>query len=190
MTDEIFGEKPKKPKSKAPPMRNNAPDDFQTPPFAVKYLFPYLKRQWRIWECAAGKGNIVRTLEKDGFNVFGTDIKTGFDFIRKEASVEFDAIVTNPPYSIKDNWLKKCFGYQKPFALLMPLAALGEQDRTAMFAEHGIEILMPPIRINYETPSGEGSGAQFFSAWFCWKMNLPQQITFIRKNDHKQGKLF
>jgi hypothetical protein len=176
-------------KSRMPPMRNNGPDDFQTPPHAVRWLVPYLRKEWRIWEGACGKGNIVRTLTEEGFTVEGTDLKTGTNFLTWKPR-EFDAIVTNPPYSIKDNFIARCYGLGKPWAMLMPLAALGEQERVGMYAEYGIQLLMPYERINYETPSGLGSGAQFFSAWFCWGMNLPQQITFIPAPDKpEQGRL-
>src|SRR5574344_195369 len=43
-----------------PPLRQGSSDDFQTPPIALKPLLPYLKSDWRIWECACGNGNLVR----------------------------------------------------------------------------------------------------------------------------------
>jgi len=175
-----------KPKSNMPPMRVNAPDDFQTPPHAVRWLTPYLPKGV-IWEGSCGKGNIVRTLQTDGFDVIGTDIKTGHDFLRWQPEA-FDLIVMNPPYSIKDKIISRCYTLCRPFALLMPLAALGEQERVQMYRKNGISLLMPPERINYETPSGEGTGAQFFSAWFCHGIELPSQITFINPNEG-QGEL-
>jgi hypothetical protein len=33
-------------------------------------------------------------------------------------------------------------------------------------------------RINYETPSGNGSGAWFASGWFTYGFNLNKQISF------------
>ena len=42
------------------PNRQGSPNDFQTPPEAIKPLLPYLKKDWLIWECACGKGNIVK----------------------------------------------------------------------------------------------------------------------------------
>ena len=43
-----------------PPIRQGSPDDFQTPPYALDPLLPFLKRDWVVWECACGKGNLVR----------------------------------------------------------------------------------------------------------------------------------
>ena len=41
-------------------------NDFQTPVFAINPLLPYIKKDWTVWECACGKGNLVKAFkEKD-----------------------------------------------------------------------------------------------------------------------------
>jgi len=62
-------------------------DDFQTPDWVIDYLIPYLRREWVIWECAMGKGNLVRALERKGFKVIGTDVREGYNFLEWEAEV-------------------------------------------------------------------------------------------------------
>lgn len=57
-----------------PPMKTVYANDFQTPPISLKPLLPYLKRDWLVWECAEGKGNLTKTLIEEGYNVIGTDI--------------------------------------------------------------------------------------------------------------------
>jgi len=161
------------------PMKPGSSNHFQTPEYAVDYILPYFPKDWKVWEPAQGKGNIVRKLMKEGYEVTGTDLLTGDDFLSTLfPTPEFDCIITNPPYSIKDDWLQRCYDLQKPWALLMPITALGEQERVKMYKKNGIQIIMPVSRINFETPSGEGSGAWFFTAWFCWGLNLPSQIVF------------
>lgn len=166
--------------SRMPPKAAGRSDIFQTPPHAVRYLTPFIPKEWKIWECACGQNQIVDTLRADGYDVHGTDISNGFDFLDPFSSVgiAFDCILTNPPYSIKDKFLRRCYDLGKPFALLLPITALGEQERVAMYRQHGIQLVLPPERINYGTPSGEGEGAWFYSAWFCWGLDLPAQISF------------
>lgn len=51
------------------------------------------------------------------YNVVGTDILTGQDFFTYRES-DFDAIVTNPPYSVKYQWLKRCYELGKPYRIV------------------------------------------------------------------------
>jgi len=160
-----------------PPMRQGNPDDFQTPPVALKPLLPYLKKDWLIWECACGDGNLVREFIKLGYKCIGTDLKTGHDFLSFEPKY-FDCIVTNPPYSIKQQFLERCYWWGKPFALLLPLTTFETAKRQRLFKKYGVEVIMFDKRINFKTPSGKGSGAWFATAWFTNGLNIGRQLTF------------
>lgn len=162
---------------------NGRPDNFQTPREALNTLLPFLKKDWQIWECAWGKGNLYRFLTESGFKVLGTD-KNGeaghkLDFLTDTMSFPFDCIVTNPPYSLKDKFLARAYELNIPFAFLMPLTVLEGKFRGSLYRKYGIELIIPNKRINFITPSGKGSGAWFQTAWFCWKLNLPQQLNFV-----------
>jgi len=154
----------------------NKANDFQTPPIALHPLLPYLKKDWVIWECANGKGNLTLKLLDRGYRVLATDIESGYDFLDWQPD-RFDCIVTNPPYSLKDKFLKRCYLLGKPFALLMPLTTL-EGKRQHWLEEYGIEIILLEKRLNFETPSGEGSGSWFATAWFTNWLNIGNQLTF------------
>lgn len=166
--------------SKMPPKAAGRSDIFHTPDWPIDSLVRYLPKEWKLWESADhNEGRIVQRLRHHGYDVTGTDILNGFDFLSPlMPPPEFDAIVTNPPYSIKDKWLQRCYDLGKPFALLMPITAMGEQERYRMYKKYGISILMLPERVDFVTPSGEGSGAWFYCAWFCWNIPLPSQICF------------
>jgi len=157
---------------------NGRPDNFQTPKEAVDILIPYLKKDWQIWECAWGKGNLFRFLTQAGFSVFGTD-KGNLDFLKDIMLSHYDCIVTNPPYSLKDKFLARAYELNTPFAFLLPLTALEGKKRGLLYRKFGIELIIPNKRVNFETPSGKGSGSWFQTAWFCWKLNLPKQLNFV-----------
>ena len=89
-----------------PPLKKGSPDDFQTPPEALVPLLPFLKKDWTIWECASGKGNLSNYLKKQGFKVISTDILTGKDFLSYEPK-QYDCIITNPPYALKQEFLER-----------------------------------------------------------------------------------
>jgi len=163
------------------PQKKNSPDDFQTPDYALNYLAPYLKKEWVIWECAAGKGNLTNGLKNRGFDVVATDILYDFNFLTQKAEV-FDCIVTNPPYSLKQEFIERCYQLSNHFALLMPLTALESEKRQKWYREKGIQLIIPNKRINFETPSGLGKSAWFPTAWFCYGLDLPKDIVFVTKD--------
>ncbi|MGC8579683.1 MAG: tRNA (adenine-N(6)-)-methyltransferase, partial [bacterium] len=90
----------------------------------------------------------------------------------------FDCIITNPPYSLKEEFLERAYSFNKPFAFLMPITALEGKTRQDLYKKYGLQLLIPNKRINFETPSGKGSGSWFASAWFTYKFNLPKDIMF------------
>ena len=169
-------------RTRMPPKRRwGYSDDFQTPPEAVVPLVPYLKAKGIrvVWECAAGKGNLVRALRAFGFKVIATDIiyDPKQNFLTYEPDEPWDAIVTNPPYSLRYEFIKRAYELGKPWAMLMTLTTL-EGKRQRLFEKYGIELLLLDRRINFEVPDGMGrSGAWFLSVWFCWKI-LPKPICF------------
>jgi len=148
-------------------------DNLYTPDKAVIPLLPYLppiayeadEKEYIIWECCdSGNSKITKILKTECYNVISTDIATGFDFLNNVPNFHFDMIATNPPFSLKDKFLQKCYEYNKPFALLLPLTALEGIQRGKMYREHGISVIVLDKRIDFT-----GKGANWFNAsWFVW----------------------
>lgn len=172
-----------------PPMQKGSPDDFQTPPEALAPLLPHLKKEWTIWECAVGTGNLAEELNRWGYEVIRTDIIDGRDFLTWRPQIAWDCIVTNPPFSLKDEFIKRCYQLEKPFALLLPLTTFEGKKRQALFKRYGVQVILFDRRINFETPSGKGKGAWFMTAWFTWGLGLESDITFARLMPHSQTRL-
>lgn len=170
-----------------PPLMHGRPDDFQTPKQALIPLYKYLNPDWKIWEPACGNGNLVNGLQDNGFEVISSDINQGIDFLQYTPDDEWNCIITNPPFSLKNQFISRCYSLGKPWALLMPLTTFEGQKRQEMFSRFGIQVLFFNKRINFETPSGKGSGSWFMSAWFTWGLGLPP-ISFFQYG--KQEELF
>lgn len=151
-------------------------DDIYTPPPPVIDLLPFLNPFNTIWECAAGKGHISKILRAHGKTVMETDIKKGQDFTTTMRNC--DCIVTNPPYSKKDIFLKRCYELDKPFALLMPIGALShgrKNGRHTLYKEHGISIIFLGYRVHFITPSGKKE-CWFDTAWFTRHLTTEPMI--------------
>lgn len=158
-------------------------DDFYTPAPAINPLLPYLPKEWLIWECAAGSGNLSAAFETNGYKTISTDILQGIDFRMFEPE-KYDCIITNPPYSLKDEFLERAYQLGKPFALLIPITSFEGKVRQRLFRNYGVEVILFDKRINFECPNPETtkekSGSWFPTAWFTWGLNLPKQLNFVK----------
>jgi len=150
--------------------------DLYTPAYATELIVPYL--YGKIWECAAGEGHMTFVLIEHGLDVYESDIAFGTDFLETwVVPPNTDFIVTNPPYNLKDEFLEHCYELEVPFALLLPLTALGGMKRNGLFRENGLEVLVPSRRVNY-IYNNAGKACWFHSAWFCWNV-LPEKLMFV-----------
>lgn len=147
-------------------------DDLYTPEYAIKPLLKYIPKGITIWECCDfGKSEITRLLKEHGCKVISTGKKENFfEYVPNE---KIDIIITNPPYSLKNEFLERCYEWNKPFCLLLPLTSLEGKIRGNMFRKNGIELLVLDSRVDF---TGKKS-CWFNVSWFCWKV-LPKQLVF------------
>jgi hypothetical protein len=162
--------KPKQ-NQKADASQSQAMDRCETPAYALDPLLPYLPSVWRIWEPACGSGRIVTVLSGHGYTIVGSDVLDGQNFFDYQPAA-WHAVVTNPPYSIKAEWIRRCYDLGKPFALLVPVETIGRGDVQRMMERHGAELLLLNRRVNfYMSNKGiDKSSAQFPVLWFCWRL--------------------
>jgi hypothetical protein len=167
-------------------------DTCQTPAYALAPLLPYLNGCGIIWESASGEGLLATALaDYHGSNyVIATDILTGVDFFTWEPYI-WNIQVTNPPYSIKYEWLKHSFELDKPFALLMPVEMMGAMKWQDLVKHYGITVMLLNRRINFEMPNKgySGGGAQFPVAWYMWRITQTSGKPDIIFGEIKQEKM-
>lgn len=158
-------------------MQQGHDSDFQTDPWVLAALYPYLRREWIVWESAAGEGQLSRALAERGHWVIGSDVRTGQDFFTTNPP-EWDVQITNPPYQAKDAWLERSYALGKPFALLLPLTTFEGRKRQELFRRHGVEVICLPKRPTFTTPGGKVGGSWFTCAWFTFGLGVGQALTF------------
>lgn len=152
-------------------------DACQTPAYAIDPLLPYLKPEWTIWEPAQGEGLLVEAFYDSNLIAVGSDLLTGRNFFDYEPP-KWDALVTNPPYSLKYPWLERCYELGKPFALLLPVETLGAKTAQDLMQHHGFEMLLLNRRVAFKMPNkGWDSHPQFPVFWLCWQL-LPDKVMF------------
>lgn len=161
-------------------------DRCQTPPHAFRPLIRYLDaipnertNGLVIWEPACGECYLYEEI-CNHFVCYGSDILNGHDFFQfKDWLVNYDVIVTNPPFSQKYKWIAQCYELSKPWALLMPLETLGAKRAQEQFKEKGMELIVLNRRVNFKMPNkGWEGSAQFPVAWFTHGLNIGRDITY------------
>jgi hypothetical protein len=152
-------------------------DNLFTPVKAMKPLLKYIPkdRSKVFWECCdPGGSNITKVLREEGYDVIESDIVNGFDFFEDYQEQHFDMVITNPPYSLKNKFIDRCYEYGKPFALLLPLTALEGKARGNLFRRYGMSVLVLDSRLDFT-----GKGANWFAtAWFCWNIIDNNKLIF------------
>ena len=82
-------------------------DAYYTPAWCVEALIRNVPLCRRVWEPASGGHAIVGVLADHGFTVRHSDIHgdPSVDFLTVKHAADFGAIVTNPPYSLADQFI-------------------------------------------------------------------------------------
>jgi hypothetical protein len=153
--------------------RNAASDECYTPVSQVSSLLPYLDKNKTYYEATSGlSSNILEGFKSSGYNMVGSDGKNFFDCTTDDV---YDGIVTNPPYSKKDEFIEHCYALEKPFALLLPVASFQGGRRGRMFMKHGMSAIVYINRVDF---TGKKS-PHFGVAWFIHGFLPPNTIYWV-----------
>ena len=103
------------------------------------------------------KSQFVKVGNDKGFEVF-RNIKNWLD-----SEYEYDYLITNPPFSIKDRVIEKVLKSGKPSALVLPLDALGGKGRHNLYKTYGYPtVYIPTRRISYISEDGQETKSNHF----------------------------
>lgn len=158
---------------------NATSDECMTPYYAVDPLVKYIPKRKKIW-CPFDKAwsAFVQILKKDNIVLY-SHIDEGQDFFKYQPD-DFDLIISNPPFSVKDQVLERCYTLGKPFALLLPVNSIQGKKRVSLFKKHDLELLIFDGRIDFHTRGNfveTSKNTHFGSAYFCRGI-LPKPIIF------------
>ena len=159
-------------------------DEWYTPSEAVEMIVPFLnKGGYHKILCPFDKENseFVRVLTRHGFDVTFGHIETGQDFFDIDNLQDYDAIVSNPPFSKRQKILERLFESGVPFAMIMNFNGLFDsKSRWRMFKDNRFELLVPLGRMHFFNENCEGNSPCFQSIYVCSGMS-DKQIEFMRE---------
>lgn len=158
-------------------------DEYYTPDYVVEILLPYLKKTnyKTIWcPCDKEHSEYVKILNKNGYKVIYSHIETGEDFLEYEPEEEYDIIITNPPFSIKNKILERLIKLDKPFAILLSATVIQSASLIKLLSNlESFYTIMFDKRISY---SGDRPP---FPSWYFTNKLLEKNEFYIYKDDPK-----
>lgn len=157
-------------------------DDWMTPTFAWADIKKYIPMNKEIWEPFYGDGTSGEILRGLGCKKV---IHENIDFFENNKG---EIVVSNPPFTLIPDILKRLVELDKPFILIMPSSKINTQYFRKLFSnnEDKIQIIIPKKRIQFikmkdgkVLKSAKGQ-CNFDCFYYCWKMNLPNDIVWLK----------
>ena len=145
-------------------------DNFMTQKETWELIKDFIPKDKKIWESFYGDGKSGQWLKELGFDVIHQDI----DFFENNLG---ECIVSNPPFGKKKRILSTLYERNTPFILIMPYEVIFYKyfDK---FKTKDLQLIIPKRRIHF-IKEGELKKFNFDCVFFCWKMNLENDLNFV-----------
>ena len=175
--------------------KRNDSDFYATPKTCIQnFLNHYGIINGNILEPSAGNGNIVSVLKQQG-NTYITALEIREeeleslkqiadkvmigDFLKFNSTEKYNYIIGNPPYSLAQEFIEKCFEIADENTIIIMLlrtAFLESQKRYNFWQKHPVSKLY----VLSQRPSFTGKGTDATSySWFVWDNSGIQEIHVI-----------
>jgi hypothetical protein len=157
---------------------NRSPTDlYPTAGGWTRALLGQVRLRGPLWEPAAGNGDMVRELERAGYQVQATDVLTGTDFLTSTVPWP-GSIITNPPYRFAYEFIDRALALAAhQVAMLLPMGALGGSARCRRLWQPRPPTLILVIANRMVV---HGKPSQFNHVWAVWDRRVRRPDTVIR----------
>ena len=147
-------------------------DQYETPSWVTLALVPHLPEiSGVIWGPACGGGRMVAALRQAGFEVIGTDIADGVDFLhRPPPTRDIGAIITNPPYALAREFIERALHFDGVRVVAMLLRTDFDHPATRSHLFTGCPMFAKKVMLTkrirwFEDSTGSPS---FNHCWMIW----------------------
>ena len=159
----------------------NKKDEYYTPAILVEPIIKYIPQGSTVWCPFDTKDSeFVILLKQNNCNVIHSHIWTGQDFFEYEPAIEYDYIVSNPPFTRKLDVLERLYKLNKPFAMILGLPILNYQNVGSFFVGKDIQLLIVDKKVSFN-----GNCSSFNNSYFCRGI-LPKDLIFEHL-EHNNG---
>jgi len=104
--------------------------------------------------------------------------ETTYDFFEMYDKLEYDIIISNPPFSIKNKIFKLLKQIDKPFILIVPVSIITKEYFMKDYKDQ-YQIIIPKKRIQFIRDNVQLKRCWFDCVYIAYKMNLPKDINYL-----------
>lgn len=127
----------------------NSTEFYPTPHEVTRALIEFMELQGvTVWEPACGEGHMAEAMKALGVEVIATNLhdqgygQTGVDYLTAPLP-DCDWIITNPPFSRAEDFIRRSIQHGKPFALLLKSQYWHGKKRLDLFNDHKPVAVLP-----------------------------------------------
>lgn len=160
----------------------NEKDEYYTPKILINFLVPFLKeKNYSKILCPFDEesSNYVKIFKSEGFKVVFGHLNTNKDFFNKWwLNEDFDILISNPPFSKKNEIIEILTQEKINFMLLMNLMSINYQDFSNTLLKSNefksINFIIPNKKVSFD-----GNTSSFSSGYITnvldsnWFVDLP-----------------
>lgn len=157
-------------------------DFYPTPPECTHALLDWLEDMslslpgQRVWEPACGEGHISEVLKRRGYKVDSSDLHDrGYglgqrDFLAERGAITqaADWIITNPPFSQAEDFIRYSLTLNRPFAFLLKGQFWHAARRQALFEQRRPLAVLPLTWRPDFLMGRKGGSPTMEAAWTVW----------------------
>ena len=149
-------------------------DNYITNKYEWERIKDYIPTDKIIWSPFYCDGKQKEYFKELGYDIIHED-KDFFSY-----TPEYDILIDNPPFSKKNQILDKLNDLDKPFIIICPSMMLSYKYFQTNFKDKNIQLIIPYKRMNFKhlNSSKKNYSPPFASFYYCYKMNLPNDILF------------
>lgn len=152
----------------------NPRDFYATPRESFRVLLPFIcNLPQPIWEPACGDNRLVEMMNGVGKFAMGNDLERGYDFLQD--TERRTTIVTNPPFSIAQEFCDHAIKHADHVVMLLRLNFLGSQKRAAWWRANGPSAIFV---LSHRPDFTGGGGDSCEYGWFYWSKSPIKQGIF------------
>tara|TARA_R110000751_G_scaffold177800_1_gene284096 strand:+ start:662 stop:1174 length:513 start_codon:yes stop_codon:yes gene_type:complete len=164
----------------------NKSNEYYTPKSAWEDIIPYLPKDKVYLEPFNNINEPTSLLSKQylqelGLNILDTppyNDKTGENDFFNNDGKDWDICIGNPPFSIKQDIVKKLKELNKPFILILPTSTMNTGYFKNLFGDK-LQIVIPKKRINFNYYKDDKKSCCFDCIYFCYNINLEKDLIFL-----------